>query len=162
MTQDDTSTKPQSVQVGDKAPEISALNQKGEQVVLSDLLATGTKVLLVFYPKDETPGCTKQLCGIRDTFKEYRDRNVTVLGVNQGTAESHRAFIANQNYPFDILVDEDKTIRQDYGAIGYFFKNVITKRGVFLIDTDQSVMYRHWGQQNNEEIFTFLDSKSDS
>jgi peroxiredoxin Q/BCP len=144
------------IQIGDTAPDFTAKNQKGEDINLYSLLQKGQKVLLVFYPADQTPGCTKQLCGIRDVYKEYSDAGVTVLGVNKGNAESHQKFIDAQSYQFDILVDTDMEITESYGAMKKYFDNYIVKRGVFLIDSDKKVLYRFWGQQDNSKILDLL------
>lgn len=149
--------------IGEVAPNFEATLQNpdgsNEVVELYKLLET-QKVLLVFYPGDDTPGCTKQLCGIRDVYGDYKKYNVKVLGVNQANKESHFKFIEKYNYPFGIIVDEDKSIRQKYGAIGKFFANTVTKRGVFLINEDKTIQYIFWGQQDNEKIFEILESKA--
>jgi thioredoxin-dependent peroxiredoxin len=152
-------TDPKTLNVGDKAPHFEAQNHKGENFSLNETLENGSQVLLVFYPKDQTPGCTTQLCGIRDVYTGFVDRNIKVVGVNQGNAASHQAFIKEHGYQFDILVDDDFAIREAYGAIGSFFGNKITKRGVFLINSEGIISYHVWGQQNNQEIFNFLDKQ---
>ncbi len=144
--------------VGDIAPNFKSRTQTGESIELYELLEKGSKVLLVFYPKDDTPGCTAQLCGIRDIYKEYKDKGVRVLGVNHGSSESHKDFIEKHNYPFDILVDEKKEIIKSYGSEKLFFKNLVVKRGVFLINTDKKIIYRFWGQQDNEKVLQVLDN----
>ena len=142
--------------VGDIAPLFIAPLQSGENLDLQYILDSGKKVLLVFYPGDDTPGCTSQLCGIRDVYSEYKNLNVRVLGVNHADAGSHQKFIDKYNYPFDIIVDVNKKIINDYGAVKTFFKNLTVKRGIFLIDTDGKIIYQVWGQQNNQEIINFL------
>jgi len=144
------------IKIGDKAPDFTAKNQNGDEINLYSLLDSGQKVLLVFYPADQTPGCTKQLCGIRDVYQEYKDAGVTVVGINKGTAQSHQKFIDAQNYQFDILVDAGNDITEKYGAMKKYFANYIVKRGVFLIDTNKKVLYRFWGQQENEKILDLL------
>ena len=145
-----------TLKVGDLAPSFQLPNQKGEIISSKELLASGQKILLVFYPSDMTPGCTMQLCGIRDVYQEYRDLNVTVLGVNHGNEKSHQKFIDMHNYQFDILVDTDKKVSQEFGQIGSFFGNPTVKRGVILIDTDSKIIYIKQGQQDNQDIFKFL------
>jgi thioredoxin-dependent peroxiredoxin len=150
-----------SILVGQKAPDFSAHVQYQDsvsEITLSNLLAEGQKVLLIFYPGDDTPGCTTQLCGVRDIYKEYKDLGVTVLGVNQGSLESHKKFITKFEFPFGIIVDEDKLIREKFGAVGSFFGKATTKRSVFLIDTDGTVIYRFFGQQDNEKVLKVLKS----
>jgi thioredoxin-dependent peroxiredoxin len=151
-----------SIQVGQIAPDFTAVVQfqdRLETITLSKLLSSGQKVLLIFYPGDNTPGCTTQLCKVRDIYTDYQNRNVTVLGVNQGSAQSHLDFIQKQNYPFGIVVDESKSIRESYGAIGSFFGKPTTRRSVFLIDTDGKVIFRFFGQQDNDKILKLLDEQ---
>lgn len=151
------------LKVGDRAPEIKAMAQfpSGEvkMVDLPQTLVEGYKVLLVFYPGDDTPGCTAQLCGIRDIYSEYQKHKVVVWGVNPADSESHKKFIEKYNFQFPIIIDQDKSIRKSYGAEKSFFKNITTKRGVFLIDTSGKISYIHWGQQDNDYILEQLSSK---
>ena len=152
-----TDTNPKLVfQVGDTAPVFELPNQKGQIISSKQLLESGQKILLVFYPSDMTPGCTIQLCGIRDIYQEYRDLNVTVLGINHGDQKSHQKFIDMHKYQFDILVDIDKTISREFGQIGSFFGNPTVKRGVILIDTNGKIIYIKQGQQDNQEVIKFV------
>jgi thioredoxin-dependent peroxiredoxin len=147
------------LEIGDIAPNFTAKNQKNETVNLYDVLDSGQKVLLVFYPADFTPGCTAQLCGIRDIYKEYTDLGVTVYGVNPADAESHAKFVEHYNYQFDILVDQDREIIEAYGAKGFLYGRPRIMRGVFLIDSDHKILYRFWGQQDNAKIINLLKTK---
>ena len=152
-----TDTNPKLVfQVGDTAPVFELPNQKGQIISSKQLLESGQKILLVFYPSDMTPGCTIQLCGIRDIYQEYRDLNVTVLGINHGDQKSHQKFIDMHKYQFDILVDTDKIISRKFGQIGSFFGNPTVKRGVILIDESCKIIYIKQGQQDNQEVIKFV------
>jgi peroxiredoxin Q/BCP len=152
--------------IGDTVPDFVAnvQNPDGsvEQITLSKFIAgqnplkKPAKVLLIFYPADQTPGCTAQLCGVRDSFANYQSVGVIPLGVNPSTAKSHLDFIQKHNYQFAIVVDEDKTIREKYGATKMFFSNKTTKRGVFLIDENMKLIYQKWGQQDNALIIEML------
>jgi peroxiredoxin Q/BCP len=149
------------LQLQDIAPNFTATIQLPNQTSDFDLyktLESGKKVLLIFYPGDDTPGCTKQLCGVRDVYSEFEKYNLTVVGVNHSGPESHLRFIQKYEFPFGIVIDSDKTIRQDYGAIKAFFGNITTRRGAILIDTDKKIKFICWGQQNNEEILQLLQS----
>ncbi len=149
------------LQILDTAPQFTAtiqLPDKTEDFDLYKVLESGRKVMLIFYPGDDTPGCTKQLCGVRDVYSDFAKYNVEIVGVNHGGPESHLRFIEKYNYQFGIIVDSDKSIREKYGAIKAFFGNITTKRGAFLIDTDKKIKFIHWGQQNNEEILELLKS----
>lgn len=124
------------LQVGDQAPAFEALNQKGETVKLSDF--SGKKVVLYFYPKDNTPGCTKQACNLRDNYKTLLDQGYVVLGVSIDGAKSHNKFIEKFDLPFDLLVDEDKTLVESFGVWVeknmYGRKYMGTARTTFVID----------------------------
>jgi thioredoxin-dependent peroxiredoxin len=147
------------LEVGQPAPDFTLTNQNNQEFKLSQALQKG-KVMLVFYPTDFTPGCTKQLCGIRDVYKEYADLGVKVVGVNKGTAQSHQKFIAEYGYQFDILSDPDNKIRDSYGAIKLFFNNITTKRGVVLVGQNGLIEYIFWGQQDNQTIIDFIKRES--
>jgi peroxiredoxin Q/BCP len=100
--------------VGQPAPDFSAIDQNGNVVRLKDF--RGTKVILYFYPKDDTPGCTKQACGFRDRYAELKQDGYEVLGVSIDSQESHKRFAEKFTLPFRLLVDEDKKIVGAYGA----------------------------------------------
>jgi len=101
---------------GDNAPEFAAMTNTGEQLALADL--KGKPVVLYFYPKDDTPGCTKQACGIRDSYADFRKVGAVVLGVSPDPVKSHVKFINKFELPFTLLADEDKAIANAYGVWG--------------------------------------------
>ncbi|MEX2591068.1 MAG: thioredoxin-dependent thiol peroxidase, partial [Chitinophagales bacterium] len=101
---------------GDKAPDFSAKDQNGNTVKLSDL--KGKKVILYFYPKDSTPGCTKEACDFRDNYEMLQSKGFEVLGVSTDSEKSHQKFIDKHNLPFTLLVDEDKELVNKYGVWG--------------------------------------------
>lgn len=118
---------------GTNAKNFTAYDTKGNKVTLSEF-KNKKNVLLVFYPGDETPGCTKQLCNIRDDYKELQKLDIVVFGVNPADKDSHKKFIDKNNFSFELIIDEDKKIAKDYDAIGMFgFINrtvvLINKRG---------------------------------
>lgn len=121
---------------GDKAPDFKAKNQNGETVKLSSL--KGTRVVLYFYPKDDTPGCTKEACSFRDADDVYAEKGIKVLGVSIDDEKSHQKFATKYGLPFDLLVDSDKQIVEKYGVWGeksmYGKKYMGTLRKTFLID----------------------------
>lgn len=102
--------------VGAPAPEFTALTDSGETVRLSDF--RGKKVILYFYPKDDTPGCTTQACGFRDNYPAIEEKNAVVLGVSTDGQKSHAKFRTKYNLPFTLLVDEDHAIAEAYGIWG--------------------------------------------
>jgi thioredoxin-dependent peroxiredoxin len=144
--------------IGDQAPDFVVVDSTGNKISLDNILKENKYLLLVFYPGDDTPGCTKQLCGVRDIYTEYQNLGVKVLGVNSAEADSHQKFINKYNFPFEILVDRDNQIRDKYGAIKNFFGKKITKRGVFLIDKNGIIKFIHWGQQDNQEILDLIQN----
>ena len=101
---------------GDVAPDFSATTNGGEKISLADL--KGKNVVLYFYPKDDTPGCTKEACAFRDEFAEFKKRGVVVLGVSVDSVKSHDKFVRKYKLPFTLLADEDKKIVQAYGVWG--------------------------------------------
>lgn len=104
------------LKIGDQAPDFEAENQNGALIKLSEL--KGKKVVLYFYPKDDTPGCTKQACNLRDNYELLQEKGYIVLGVSADKATKHQKFISKYNLPFDLLVDVDKVIMNKYGAWG--------------------------------------------
>lgn len=121
---------------GDNAPDFAAKDENGNEVKLSDL--RGQNVVLYFYPKDDTPGCTKQACSLRDSHDVFAEKNIKVLGVSTDDAQSHQKFISKYNLPFTLLADTDKNIVNAYGVYGeksMYGKNYMgVSRETFLID----------------------------
>lgn len=130
-----------TLQVGDLAPQFEAMDQNGKKHALSDYL--GKKVVLFFYPADDTPGCTKEACSLRDSYKELTEKGLNLLGVSPDNAESHQKFAQKYDLPFALLADESLSILQAYGAWGE--KNLYGKisvgvlRSTFLIDEEGKI-----------------------
>lgn len=124
------------LQPGDKAPAITAKNQHGETVSLSDF--AGKKVILYFYPKDNTPGCTTEACNFRDNYQTLQKDGFEVIGVSIDSEQSHQKFISKFELPFTLLADEEQKIVQDYGVWVeknmYGKKYMGTARTTFIID----------------------------
>jgi len=124
------------LEVGDKAPAFKTTNQDGETVSLGDF--KGKKLVLYFYPKDDTPGCTKEACSFRDGWAKFRKRGIAVLGVSTDDEKSHRKFIDKFSLPFPLLADTDRKIVNAYGVWGekslYGRKYMGTNRVTYLID----------------------------
>ncbi len=126
------------VKVGDAAPAISGLDQNGKEWKLGD--ARGKKnVLLYFYPKDDTPGCTKEACGLRDRMSDLQKADVEVVGVSFDDAESHRAFIAKHNLNFNLLADTEGKIADAFGV--RMPDRARARRVSFLIGKDGKVLH---------------------
>jgi peroxiredoxin Q/BCP len=123
---------------GDPAPDFSAATNGGGKISLADF--QGKNVILYFYPKDDTPGCTKEACAFRDALSEFKKRGAVVLGVSTDSAKSHDKFVEKFKLPFPLLADEDKKIVEAYGVWGEktFMgrKYMGTHRVTFLIGGD--------------------------
>jgi len=123
---------------GDNAPLFSAVTQAGLRVALADF--RGQYVVLYFYPRDDTPGCTKEACGFRDAFADFKKKGAVVLGVSIDSPKSHTKFVQKYQLPFELLADEDKQIVEAYGVWGQksFMgrKYQGTHRVTFLIGPD--------------------------
>ncbi len=137
---------------GDRAPEFTATTQDGGKISLGDYL--GKNVVLYFYPKDNTPGCTKEACGFRDEFAELKKKGVVVLGVSVDSGKSHAKFADKYKLPFTLVSDEDKAIVQKYGVWGekkFMGRTYMgTHRVTFLIGPDGRIR-KIWPQVKPEE-----------
>ena len=121
---------------GSMAPNFAAKDANGETVRLKHL--RGQKVVLYFYPKDDTPGCTKEACSFRDAFADFKKRDIKVLGVSKDSEASHKKFAAKYKLPFTLLADPDHSIADAYGVYGekkFMGRTYLgVKRVTFLID----------------------------
>jgi peroxiredoxin Q/BCP len=126
----------EQLKVGDPAPEFTLPDENGNPVSLADF--RGKRVVLFFYPRDNTPGCTAQACGFRDEFAVIQDKNAVVLGVSGQGAKSHRSFKAKHSLPFPLLSDEDHSVSVKYRVWGEkrFMGMLITNRSHFVIGPD--------------------------
>jgi thioredoxin-dependent peroxiredoxin len=121
---------------GTKAPDFTVNNQDGKAVKLSSF--KGKKVVLYFYPNDETPGCTEEACNLRDNYKVLQKQGYEVLGISTNTGQQHQKFIKKEKLPFQLLADVDKDVHRKYGTWGeksmFGNKFMGTLRTTFLID----------------------------
>lgn len=133
------------IRTGEPAPPFALSDADGETVALEDL--AGKHVVLYFYPKDDTPGCTKEACGFRDAWSDLQALGAVVLGVSPDSAASHSRFAEKYRLPFPLLSDPDKRVMQDYGAWGektlYGRKTLGVIRSTVWIGPDGRVR-RHW------------------
>jgi len=132
-----------TLEIGQKAPDFSAKNQHGETVHLSDF--KGKKVILYFYPKDNTPGCTTEACNFRDNYQSLKKDGFEIIGVSIDGEASHQKFISKHELPFQLLVDEDKSLVEAYGVWVeknmYGKKYMGTARTTFVIDADGIIQH---------------------
>ena len=103
------------VDVGSKAPDFTLPSQSGQMLSLNDFIGE-RPVVLFFYPKDDTPGCTKQACVFRDNYDVFKERDAEVIGISSDSVELHRGFAAKHDLPYTLLSDEDKKVRKLYGV----------------------------------------------
>ena len=124
------------LKTGDKAPDFEGKDQNGKTIKLSDY--KGKKIVLYFYPKDNTPGCTAQACNLRDNYEDLQKQGYEVIGVSTDSEASHQKFIAKQELPFTLLADEDKSIHEKFDVWKeksmYGRKYMGTVRTTFVID----------------------------
>ena len=130
-----------NLQEGDRAPDIQGEDQNGE--VISFDRFEGQKVILYFYPKDNTPGCTSEACNLRDNYQDLKDMGFEIIGVSPDSQQSHQKFIDKNSLPFRLLADPDKRILNDYGVwgekkrFGKVYEGV--HRTTFIISEDRRI-----------------------
>jgi peroxiredoxin Q/BCP len=142
-----------SIEIGQPAPAFTLPDQDGKPVSLAAF--RGHDVVLYFYPRDETPGCTKEACNFRDLWQDIQERGAAVLGVSPDSVASHRAFADHHRLPFTLLSDPDKKVMTEYGAWGektlYGKKTVGVIRSTVWIGSDGKVR-KHWKKVAKAEI----------
>ncbi|WP_210023363.1 MULTISPECIES: peroxiredoxin [unclassified Paenibacillus] len=141
--------------VGTKAPSFSAESTKG-MIQLEDELGK-RPIVLIFYPKDETPICTKQLCAVRDSKAHYAKYNALVLGVNPGSLEEHHLFANKFMYDFPLVTDRDESIRKQYDVGQTLFGLLGQQRIVYVIGRNGTIVYAKKGNRPTAEILEALE-----
>jgi len=153
------------LQAGQKAPSFSAIDQEGKTVTLEEYL--GKKVILYFYPKDDTPGCTKEACAFRDNFPNFQRIHAEILGVSVDSEKTHKKFSEKHALPFRLVSDPDKTIVEAYGVWGkkkFMGREYMgTNRVTYLID-EHGVTVQVWPKVKPEthaaEVLEWLQQKT--
>jgi peroxiredoxin Q/BCP len=146
------------ISVGDTAPDFETIDDQNHAVKLSDL--RGKRVVLYFYPKDDTPGCTRQACGFRDNYDSVEGKNSVVLGVSPDDVDSHQAFKSKFSLPFPLLVDTDHQIAEAYSVWGERerdgnkFMGII--RSSFVIDEQGKVVDAHYNVSPEDSVASAL------
>ncbi len=125
-----------SPQAGTAAPDFTAQTTTGKTVHLNDF--RGKKLVLYFYPKDDTPGCTVEACGLRDEYQKIREQGAEVLGVSVDSTASHQKFTEKYHLPFPLLADTDKSVSKAYGVLNE--KSNTSRRVTFLIDEHGKIL----------------------
>lgn len=124
------------LQAGEQAPDFESIDQDGNTIKLSDF--KGKKIVLYFYPKDNTPGCTAESCDLRDNYERLQAQGYVVLGISSDSAKSHKKFIDKYELPFPLIADEDKSVHEKFGTwvekSMYGRTYMGTARTTFLID----------------------------
>lgn len=153
--------------IGDKVPEILGRDENGKEIRLSDF--KGQKLVLYFYPKDNTSGCTAEACSLRDNYKELRRLGYAVIGVSVQDGESHKKFIAKHELPFPLIADTEQQLVQQFGVWAeksmYGRKYMGTVRTTFIINEDGIVEQVLQSKQiktktHGEQILEAINSKS--
>lgn len=130
-----------TLKAGDNAPDFSGINENEEKVSLKDF--KGQKLVLYFYPKDDTPGCTAEACDLRDNYQSFIKHGYVILGVSPDKPAKHRKFIAKYKLPFSLLADEDHSIAESYGVWGqktlFGVKYIGVIRTTFVIDENGKI-----------------------
>ena len=139
--------------VGSAAPLFGLASSNGDTVRLLDF-RDRKNVVLVFYPGDRTPGCTKQLCALRDDYSEFNKKDAVIFGINPAGMKSHKKFVEKQHYQFPLLVDEGKRVAKLYGASGLFIK-----RTVYIIDKKGIIVFAKRGMPSDKEILASIPGK---
>ena len=150
------------LEIGTKAPLFSLIDKEGKKVNLSDFI--GKKVVLYFYPKDNTPGCTRQACAFRDNFEKFNENDVIVIGISKDSIESHAKFSENHSLPFILLSDPDLEVIKAYDVwqektnFGKTYFGIV--RSSYIIDEKgviEKVFKRAKPDTNAEDILKYLD-----
>jgi thioredoxin-dependent peroxiredoxin len=143
--------------VKDPAPLFTLKDQNGSSISLA--AARGKhNVVLIFYPGDMTPGCTMQLCAVRDDWSKFRSSDTLVFGVNHGSTAHHRAFLEKHSFPFPLLIDSNKSVSKSYGALRSLLGLSIIRRTVVGINKDGIIVYLKRGMPKNADILKAFSS----
>lgn len=153
----------ETLKKGDKVPFFTLKNQDGRDFRLADHIGK-KKVVIFFYPMDESPVCTKEACAFRDAYAKYKDANALVIGINSGTVESHKAFQTKEHLPFDLLSDPDNKVLSLFGVKQEDLGNMkVSGRETFVIGKDGAIVYSFRdfmkGDEHSKQVLSYLKSK---
>jgi len=136
------------IKIGDKCPYFSLLDQNGEMVAIKEIIGE-KNIVIYFYPKDNTWGCTKQACSFRDSFQDFIDLGCEVIGISTDSVDSHKMFSTKYNLNFKILSDVDDEVREKFGVPKSLF-GIIKGRVTYIIDKKGNVVWKFNSQLNAE------------
>ncbi|MBQ3335083.1 MAG: peroxiredoxin [Eubacteriaceae bacterium] len=145
------------LEIGTRAPDFSLPDQNGKTHTLSDY--RGQKVILYFYPKDMSAGCTNQACNFRDMYPQFREKGAVVLGISKDSVDSHKAFEQTHGLPFTLLSDEDLTVIKAYDVLRRNKEGKITRamvRSTYLIDEDGVIAKAYGGVKPKDNAAQML------
>jgi peroxiredoxin Q/BCP len=149
---------------GDKAPDFTLKDQDGKTFKLSDVVGK-KKLVIFFYPKDESPVCTIEACAFRDAYEKYKDANALVIGINNGTVESHKSFATKNHLPFTLLSDPDNVVLNKFGVKEQVFGNnvKVSGRETFVVDLTGTIVYSFRdfmkGDEHSKQVLAYLSAK---
>lgn len=137
----------QKIEKGDQVPAFQLPDQTGETFDSKTL--HGKKHVIFFYPKDETPGCTKEACSFRDSYQDFQAAGAEVIGISSDEIRSHQSFISNHNLPYTLLSDTEKKVRKKFGVPGSLF-GLLPGRVTYIVDSNGTVQHVFNSQLNSE------------
>jgi peroxiredoxin Q/BCP len=140
--------------IGSKAPDFDLPATGGSSIKLSDF--AGKNLVIVFYPRDKTPGCTRQLCALRDDLSSFSAANTSVIASNPGSLSSHESFVEAYSYPFPILVDADRHMARSYHALKDDDKGIV--RTVYIVDGSGIIRFAKAGMPTDAELLEAIGS----
>ena len=147
-TEGEENSAMKKIEVGDRIPSFTLLDQDGESFAIDDVI--GAPLVIYFYPKDDTPGCTKEACSFRDQFEVFQEANARVIGISSDSPETHREFADKHRLPFTLLSDEDKSVRKAFGVPGNLF-GLIPGRVTYIVDGKGIVRHLFNSQSQTEK-----------
>ena len=139
------------LKIGDQAPDFETMDESGKPFKLSN--QHGAKLVLYFYPRDHTPGCTAEACSLRDDYQLFKEAGIPIFGISGGSAELHQGFRKKYSLPFPILMDEDLRIAEMYDAKSRFsILGIGVKRITYLIDEEGKIEGIFGGQEGTDKV----------
>lgn len=129
-----------SIEIGDQIPSFKLPDQNGNQFDIEQFKGR-KKMVIYFYPKDDTPGCTKEACSFRDNYEDFKDLDCEVIGISSDGIEKHKSFAQKHNLPFTLLSDEKKEVRKQFGVKGNFL-GLIPGRETFVVNKEGKIVHK--------------------